>query len=67
MTVEEIEERIEIVLRMIKMGDNETAHCMEDELYFDVLKDIADGARDGAELAKAVLKAKEIDYIRWFA
>lgn len=47
--------------------DDELAHSMEDALWEDVLRAIADGAPNAAELAKAALATKELDFARWCA
>jgi hypothetical protein len=48
-------------------GDPELAHCLESELYIEVLRAIAQGAPNAQELATEALKAKEIKFPRWFA
>jgi hypothetical protein len=47
--------------------DYENAHISEDELYESVLENIANGAKNPARLAEEALKAREIDFFRWFA
>lgn len=42
------------------------AHAREDELYLDVLKAIASGAQNPAELAAEALKTQEIHFDRWY-
>lgn len=48
-------------------ADDERAHKLEDELHQEVLRAIADGAPDAAELARAALQTKDIDFSRWYA
>lgn len=48
-------------------GDDEGAHSYEDSIRDDVLRAIAAGAPNAAELAAAVLKTGEIDFARWCA
>lgn len=48
-------------------GDAEKAHALEDALYQDVLRAIADGAEKPQELAAAALAAFEINFPRWCA
>ena len=47
--------------------DDEVAHGSEDALREKVLRAIADGAPNAAELAAEVLKTEEIDFARWCA
>ena len=48
-----------------KLDDPKRAHLLEDVLYISTLRAIADGyARDPAALARATLKAADIDFIR---
>lgn len=49
-------------------SDNpEGAHTLEDALYLDVLRAIADGAENPEELAREALLAAEIMFPRWCA
>lgn len=63
MTIKEIRERIEAMKDM----DNELAHGEEDALREDVLKAIAAGATNAAELAEEALKSSDLDFTRWYA
>ena len=66
MTVEEIRERVTVIEQM--KGDNEIAHGAEDQLYMDVLIDIANGdCIDPADCADAAIKAAGIEFDRWYA
>lgn len=48
--------------------DFETAHALEDELYANVLRSIADGsAEDPAKMASEALKSDQVDFYRLFA
>ena len=47
--------------------DDERAHSAEDGLREDVLKAIAEGAENPAELAAEALKTSEIAFARWCA
>lgn len=57
-------------LEMIKSQahDDESAHSLEDHLYFDILKAISEGRcqypKTCAELA---IKSQDIDFARWCA
>lgn len=44
--------------------DDEHAHNLEDALYLDVLRAIADGAPNAAELARDALRTQEINFSR---
>lgn len=48
-------------------GDDEHQHSSEDDLYRDVLRAIADGAPNAAELATAALKSQTLHFSRWSA
>lgn len=63
MNVEEINHRVETI-RLTAGGDEDAAHAMEDQLYVDVLKAIAQGAWNADDLAKAALKSREFDFVR---
>jgi hypothetical protein len=66
-TLDEIKEVLEKIERTAEEKDFETAHCLEDGLYIDVLTAIADGAANAQELAKEALKAAEMKHTRWYA
>lgn len=64
--------KVEYIRRKLKeiknlQGDPEYQHGAEDGLMHDVLKAIANGAKNSKELAKEVLKSKEIEFPRWYA
>ncbi len=67
----EIKTREDVVRRVAKIvgmaGDDEAAHGEEDALHEDVLKAIAAGALNPAELAAEALKTLEIEFSRWYA
>jgi hypothetical protein len=64
-TVEEIRARVQEIKNLC--DDNEAAHSLEDALDEDVLTAIADGAQNPAELARAALATKELEFERWYA
>jgi hypothetical protein len=67
-TIEDIQKAVEQVRRFgIDEQDQELAHIEEDALYAEVLRNIVGGHPDPAGIAAAALKAKEIDYGRWYA
>jgi hypothetical protein len=47
--------------------DAEKAHALEDELYRDVLTEIAKHENDAGELARAALRSRELNFSRWTA
>lgn len=47
--------------------DYEAAHYMEDNLYLDVLRHIAEGGENAQAIAKEALKSREIDFNRYTA
>lgn len=65
MTTEDIRKRIAEIKDHI--GDPETAHGLEDDLYYDVLEYISKGKSRIAELARETLKSDDIDFERWCA
>lgn len=48
-------------------GDSEHAHMLEDELFVDVLTEIAKGETYHSELARAALKSRELQFARWYS
>ena len=48
-------------------GDAEKAHGMEDRLYLEVLAEIAEGEGRAADLARAAIRASDIEFERWCA
>jgi hypothetical protein len=65
LTADDIQRRVNAIA--IIAGDPESAHISEDELHVDVLRAIADGAPDAAELAKAALHTLTLGFSRWYA
>lgn len=65
MDLDEIHTRIARIYA--NRSDDEAAHAAEDDLHTDVLKAIADGAPNSAELAREALRTKDIDFARWCA
>lgn len=65
MTIAEITQALDEIER--SRDDDETAHVLQDRLYGRVLQAIADGARRPAALAAEALKAREIQFARWYA
>ena len=64
-TIDTINEAVERI-RMAS-HDDEAAHSYEDQLHQAVLQEIADGATNAAEMARAALKTTEIKFCRWCA
>lgn len=65
MDLSTVEEQIALI--RAASGDDERQHVLEDSLYEDILKAIAEGAPNAAELAAAALKTKSMDFGRWYA
>lgn len=65
MNIKAIEAKIESIKKARK--DLEHAHLLEDELWHDVLKAIADGADNPQELAAKCLETEAIKFERWYA
>ncbi|WP_131501286.1 hypothetical protein [Lactobacillus crispatus] len=48
--------------------DFEMAHCLEDELYLKILREIADGTcEDPQQVAKEAIKTQDINFPRYCA
>lgn len=65
MTVDDVRERVENIRQAA--FDDEAAHGMEDELYAEVLKAIANGADNPEKLAAEALKTEKIEFSRWYS
>ena len=66
MKVREVEERVAKIAEEAKAEGSCTPHVLEDALYLDVLKAIAEGAADVRKLAAAAIKASELEFGRWY-
>ena len=64
MTIEDIEKEIEHIKEC--RYDNEIAHILEDKLWQKALEQIAEGDENAQEIAKAVLKTKDVSFVRWY-
>jgi hypothetical protein len=65
-TLAEIRSRLAYIVEV--QNDPEVAHKLEDELYYDVLRAIAEGrCEKPREAAKLTITTAEIDFPRWFA
>jgi len=68
MTVDDIRARIVVVRAWaIDHEEYEKAHKAEADLWRDVLAAIAEGAAPAADLARAALETRFVDYPRGFA
>lgn len=67
MTTEEAIQRLATIKQEIQGGDYECAHGSEDAFHKDVLKAIAQGAPNAAELAQIALLTTDIEYPRYYA
>ena len=65
MTTDQAQERVRQIEAMA--GDDEGAHSEEDRLRGAVLRAIADGNPDAAELARIALLTDDIEFARWCA
>ena len=66
MTTQDVRDAIKLIED--ESGDNESQHCMEDDLLFNVLKAIRDGETSSPRaLAEAAIKVGELSYIKWYA
>ena len=62
LTIRTVQDRVAAIKAVAH--DYEMAHGMEDELYSDVLRSIADGAPNAARLAEEALKASQLGFAR---
>jgi plasmid stability protein len=65
MTIAQINKRLQKIKNVA--SDDEHAHSLEDELWHDVLKAIADGCAYPQAMAAAALKSRDIKFSRWCA
>lgn len=66
MTLDDVKQRV-AEIRAIGRRDPEVSHGNEDALWENVLRAIADGAPNAAELAREALETAKIDFARWCA
>jgi hypothetical protein len=66
LTVEQVAKRVAAIDKKA-VNDDEGAHASQDKLYVAVLKAIARGAPDAADLAKEAVKVEDISFCRWYA
>lgn len=64
-TVEDVELLVAAIAA--KAPDDEEQHAAEDKLYRLVLTAISNGAENAAELARAALETKSLEFSRWYA
>jgi hypothetical protein len=68
MNVNDIRARVVVVRAWaIDHEEYENAHKAEDQLWEDVLRLIADGAENAADLARAALDSRRVSYPRGFS
>ena len=65
MTLYEIIKRLQVI--KTAGDDSEVAHELEDELYVDVLTDIASGGKQHERKAALVLESQDYSHSRWYA
>jgi hypothetical protein len=70
MTAADITERVEAIrssmAKRVIGVDDAAWHCMEDDLWQEVLRAIAAGAQDPRALAQAALETKALEFCRWY-
>jgi len=66
MNLEKIKEEISAIKRQAA-DDPETAHSLEDNLYFDFVKFVAQRKDKIGKFAQVILKTKRISFPRWCA
>lgn len=66
MTVKDVEDAVVRIKEAV--GDNETAHGLEDDLHKKVLDAIASGkAVEPQRMATLALSTRQIHFVRWYA
>ncbi|HDR9174475.1 TPA: hypothetical protein QDB23_001688 [Burkholderia vietnamiensis] len=65
MKIAEVEARLAQIAALERVPDG-SAHELEDALFLDVLKAIAAGASNPAELAAVAIKSADLHIKRWF-
>lgn len=67
MTLTEAKKRVKFIEEV--QCDCEAAHGYEDQLYLDFIEDVATNINNGdiAEIAKEILKTKQLEFARWCA
>lgn len=66
MTPEIVRKRVEEI--KAAAGDWEVTHSLEDDLYLEALRSIAEGICDDPRaLAREALLARALEYTRWYA
>ena len=67
MRLEDIQERVEQIKDLCQEGDDEQCHGLEDDLYVDFVKYIANSIVDEklSEMAKAILKTRDFNFDRY--
>lgn len=59
-----IQQRLIAIASAATQGDDEAAHSLEDQLFFDVLTEIAAGASDARVLARLAIRSRELKFAR---
>lgn len=69
MTLQQVKQRLAEIERL--KDDDETAHILEDNLFYSFVNSIQQGKyktmQEVVEVANEVMKVKEIEFERWFA
>lgn len=66
MTNDEIKTRLQEISASVSEARDANAHCLQDQLWLDTLKAIANGAPNPVELAKAAIEAEAIEFSRFY-
>lgn len=70
MDIKEVAKRVDAVVAIADVEyDNEQAHCLEDQLWCDVLTAIAEGnaTPSPALLAREAVRTAQLTFQRWYA
>lgn len=67
MKISDVQARLAKIQAYANHGDFEAAHAEDDSLRDDALREIANGAVNGAELAAEALKSNDIAFKRYYA
>ena len=63
---DDVQRRVDAIRAASEDKDNAAAHALEDQLWFDVLREIAESDAFGIEvLAQEAIKSRDIHFTRW--
>jgi len=64
MTIKDVKARVAQVKGRVEIRDYDDAHCLEDDLFQDVLRAVAKGDKRSQALAQAALESRKLVFNR---